>query len=327
MDSNAIEQVKQYTENLDKVAIWGRTPYSEKDYLIGKLGLKICLYLENAYEQGKRERLMQAAELYRQACGDKVPPLYSWEDRALRKIPSKGIDYERGLSRLRGRTFSFQLVHEDDHAAEHYNLLIVAQPNYGPDAPDVGFFYATLPMSWAVKEQPYQFVPLVKQLCEIIQPVHGTIGLGLIPPPLEQDAFACAEQLYPLLHKHLGLDSYGPSTFELIGGMSSVNWLNAIDNRLLEKLGGMAALRASLSEDTYPVYDFGTGVLIQAGPAPMLGDREEGDLLPHYRAVAKFLKPIRVPFLHSPLYVTPGNQYNDEGRKQAAIDYLQRFDD
>ncbi|MEH6458730.1 type VI immunity family protein [Chitinimonas sp. JJ19] len=327
MEDIAIELVKQHAENLDNVAIWGRVPYTEDDYLIGKLGFVICLYVENPHEQERRERLMQAAELYRQACGDKAPPLYAWEDRPTRGVPSKGIDYERGLSRLRGQGFSFLLTHKDHHTAEHHNLAILAPADRGPDIPELGYFYATLPTGWGVNAHPYQFVPLMLKLCEIIQPVHGTIGMGLIPPPWQERAYDCAEQLYPLLHQHIGLDAYVPSTSNLLGGMSSVNWLNAIDNQLLEKLGGMAALRASLPETEYPVYNFGSGVLIQAGSAPALGDREVGDLLPQYRAVAKFLKPIRVPFRPASLYVPPGAINNDASERQAAIEYLQRFDD
>ncbi|MBI4954579.1 MAG: DUF3396 domain-containing protein [Myxococcales bacterium] len=74
--------------------------------------------------------------------------------------------------------------------------------------------------------------------------------------------------------------------------LKGVNWLTLVSHVLLEELGGEATLRAKLSAEIrlHPIRD---GVLIQAGPEPLLGDVNRGETLPLYREVAKVLKPIR----------------------------------
>jgi hypothetical protein len=74
-------------------------------------------------------------------------------------------------------------------------------------------------------------------------------------------------------------------------GLGSVNWLTAIGNVFVEKLGGRKAF-AALGDDIL-VHDLGTGLLVQAGEKPSLGDVNAGDTLPLYREVAKFIMPVR----------------------------------
>lgn len=74
-------------------------------------------------------------------------------------------------------------------------------------------------------------------------------------------------------------------------GLLSVNWLTAIGNTFIEKLGGRRAFGA-LSNDIV-VHELGTGLLVQAGERPSLGDVNDGDTLPLYREVAKFIMPAR----------------------------------
>ena len=74
-------------------------------------------------------------------------------------------------------------------------------------------------------------------------------------------------------------------------GIGSATWLTAIGNVFVEKLGGRKAF-AALGDDIV-VHELGTGVLIQAGDEPSLGDVNAGDTLPIYRKVAKFIMPAR----------------------------------
>ena len=74
-------------------------------------------------------------------------------------------------------------------------------------------------------------------------------------------------------------------------GLGSATWLTAIGNVFVEQLGGRKAF-ASLGDDIV-VHELGTGVMIQAGEKPSLGDVNAGDTMPLYREVAKLIMPAR----------------------------------
>lgn len=46
------------------------------------------------------------------------------------------------------------------------------------------------------------------------------------------------------------------------------DWLTAINNRMVHTLGGLPALRSELPRDWFAKYDYGSGIVIQAGPEP-----------------------------------------------------------
>ena len=75
-------------------------------------------------------------------------------------------------------------------------------------------------------------------------------------------------------------------------GIACVNWLTLLGAELTERKGGATAIAAALGPDIH-VHPLGTGVCIQAGPLPQLGDVNRGDDLPIYRRVGAFLKDIR----------------------------------
>ena len=64
-------------------------------------------------------------------------------------------------------------------------------------------------------------------------------------------------------------------------------------DELAERIGGEASLRA-LGEG-YPLRRYDGGYIIQAGPEPELGDRDEGDFLPQYGKVHDLLRSLYPP--------------------------------
>lgn len=101
------------------------------------------------------------------------------------------------------------------------------------------------------------------------------------------------KQRQALANRFLGVDVAEVSSggLDAADGLGSVNWLTAIGNEFVEQLGGRRAF-SSLGSETV-VHELGTGLLIQAGEAPSLGDVNAGDALPAYREVARFIMPVR----------------------------------
>jgi hypothetical protein len=98
-----------------------------------------------------------------------------------------------------------------------------------------------------------------------------------------------------------------------------VQWLTIVSDELLQRVGGRAALAGLQGEIV--LHDYGTGVIIQAGPAPSPGDINKGDHLPLYRAVAARLKKLRhrdpFPLIRS---------HRDSSGKEETIKWYRRLE-
>ncbi|MFK3775470.1 type VI immunity family protein [Pseudomonas sp. NPDC089406] len=57
--------------------------------------------------------------------------------------------------------------------------------------------------------------------------------------------------------------------------IKTVNWLTVLDHERLTLVGGLEALRAQLPSSHFAFYDYGAGVVIQAGAYPAGGDAED----------------------------------------------------
>lgn len=90
---------------------------------------------------------------------------------------------------------------------------------------------------------------------------------------------------------------YWPDHTEFLPRFKRANWLTFVQGLALDELcGGRAAAQAALQgAEGVVIHDLGPALMLQAGPAPEIGDTARGDDLPAYRAVAKALAPARLP--------------------------------
>ncbi|WP_371228229.1 DUF3396 domain-containing protein [Pseudomonas sp. QE6] len=75
--------------------------------------------------------------------------------------------------------------------------------------------------------------------------------------------------------------------------IKTVSWLTVLDQARLELAGGLAALRAQLPSSHFAFYDYGNGVMIQAGASPYLGGDAEDPRPSPYVLLNHVLKSIR----------------------------------
>jgi len=87
---------------------------------------------------------------------------------------------------------------------------------------------------------------------------------------------------------------YQSATDEFIPLIRRVSWLTLVAPRAVQELGGETSLTPKLAGDDVRVQGLNGGLLIQAGPRPLPGDRLRHELLPAYRRVARALRPIRM---------------------------------
>jgi hypothetical protein len=77
-------------------------------------------------------------------------------------------------------------------------------------------------------------------------------------------------------------------------GIKCVNWLTMVEDAFLDKLGGRSAVARRFGPEIV-CHEIPNGLVIQAGPRPVVGDQNRPDQLTHYREVAAVLKPIYGP--------------------------------
>lgn len=169
---------------------------------------------------------------------------------------------------------------------------------------------------------PKPFSNLVGQCCDALKPAHGYGGFTF----LESQDLAVRSKTQPLIcslaRRFPGIDVDRPPVhlLHVANGIKGVNWLTFLGARWLNSAGGRAVLRAALP-DAFVFQDCGDGLLIQAGPRPQIGDRNQKLWITLYPELSRLLKPIRIRN-HRPLDFYGPNRFDEERTEE----WLARFD-
>jgi hypothetical protein len=148
-----------------------------------------------------------------------------------------------------------------------------------------------------VEENPTAFQAMFASFSKRLKAMHGYGGHGLVLSAVrEHENQPFEAYLSDILQ---GVDIGGPHRTASLAdkGIKSVSWITAINYDMLEKIGGIAALRSELPMDWFAYYDYGTGLIIQAGPKPEAAPTDQPKparlVLPNM-----LFKPLRAPEIH-----------------------------
>lgn len=185
--------------------------------------------------------------------------------------------------------------------------------------------------------RPQLLQKLFVDLCTILQPLSALGGLCMAAPlditllqaQQEQDA------ILPLLTNSPGLlfDTAFNMTAHTRWRMSAVNWLTAIRGDLLERCGGPEAVLAKLSRPGFETAQYGeSGLFVQAGSSPQLGNLKAELTLPHYGDLARALEPARLRIQggrrpHVAYYGPEDTLYSETLMAEVQNAWLARFDE
>ena len=147
--------------------------------------------------------------------------------------------------------------------------------------------------------------------CRDLQVFYAVSGMSLL---FYSYASGAPEKAYPLLRRFPGLlyedgTNFGLEIARRTDFIRDVNWLTAINDTLLSRVGGLDKARETLSDAVF-LHPYDGGVVFQAGENPVLGDLNKGNVPAAYREVNDFLKPLRYdrwefPYLAAPHDVDP----------------------
>jgi len=163
--------------------------------------------------------------------------------------------------------------------------------------------------------------------------ISGTAGYAIdlpLNPPLSTQGPAARARTGALLQAHPGLTCYSHLSFGLAllqwdreyviskgqahprPYVTRANWLTILNGSQVELLGGRELLQDQLERlPDVKMEQAGAALLLQAGPAPVLGNSNDLASLSNYRAVAQAIKPVTLQkrFFHPML----SQQFDDFG--------------
>jgi len=186
-----------------------------------------------------------------------------------------------------------------------------------------GFVRLVLPLSF-IEDSTLPLLDLSKYLGGIFPFDFGLAGLSVNWRPVglgNYDRLA-KRTLHALAPRYSGLELPHPACTAYIvsKGIKCVNWLTFLNVASCERLGGVAALQKAFDQNVVVHNLDQHGAIIQAGPAPALGDVNRQEALPFYHQVGRVLAPIRSQ--EHPAIFGPGGFPDDD----ATNEWLARFD-
>jgi hypothetical protein len=125
----------------------------------------------------------------------------------------------------------------------------------------------SLPLLY-VEENPTAFQALFVEFARRLKALHGYGGHGLVLSAVRQDENQPFEAF--MASKLNGLDAgdLAAAAADADKGIKTVSWLTAVNYEMVELIGGLTTLQSELPMDWFALYDYGTGLVIQAGPTP-----------------------------------------------------------
>jgi hypothetical protein len=308
----------------------------EKVRPVVKIGLLVTLYFKSGHLPEVKAAVVSIIEDYFQLCGDKlqwttVPPKYRWAKvrKSLKtdlcsRILSAGADDSWQVTVHGGKT------HQD---ASDYRIQGLGCRNWQNAMGHLSFLSVAFPIDFFAGRND-SAVSTVLRWAELLHPFHGYGGLGVL------DAYANTEVYEPVVfsiaQRFPGLEVDHPTahSFNCTEGIKGVNWLTVVQESLLVKVGGKDTLRKQLSEQIV-LHDYPGGLMFQAGPKPIMGDRIREQWPELYVELNARLAPIRAPttspFQHYGFPFDRGGfpfDYFGSARfdLESSMAWLQRFD-
>lgn len=176
----------------------------------------------------------------------------------------------------------------------------------GPRAQFLGsnadFLRQVLPVDW-LDARPEEFLKQALELADRMPFLCGHVGYSLELSPLLGSSLETEGQqaAYGLGTRHPGAligGNMSTKRLRLFKGVEGVSWLTLVGKAPLDALGGSSAVVHALEPvPEVIVHPVANGLVIQAGPRPLLGDVNRGDDLPLYRAVYAALSAMIEPEL------------------------------
>ncbi|NUW58999.1 type VI immunity family protein [Cronobacter muytjensii] len=288
-----------------------------------QVGIVAWFYLDKGYTKENRARIAEAWQLYHNEFGENLKWGYIGD-------PNKSQSYRAILSRKIkeiisdsfGESLFFDWYSDAGFRyASDYSVSAGSMAGWyeltHKNVSYFGFYISVSELNHKIHLQK-----LLSQFCNILQPIHGLLGLG-IQQCYEKERYQHLE--YTICQQFNCVDVINSNNSkEMRNGFRSVNWYTFFNSELLNKLGGLQYLRSALRNPAIDVTPYSDGVIIRAGEWPELGWVKDNPYPELYVKVNKVLKPIRTPKIGSLGYGSIAGEIRFD--KNSTARWLSRFD-
>lgn len=288
-----------------------------------KLGLIITLYYRHGYTFENKQKVMECFSRFHKEFGSHL----------------KGHYFERYKKLTTG---SFEKIHNNvlsSEPNEQYHWHLSSAPN-AKEAENYSFStlnsfelhgdkersYIKLVLPWSILSEPNgleRYQEWLVYLCNQVKAEHGYGGLSSILP---YDYHSYMPTEYQLAQQFSGLEVDSmphSSSIELLEHIKGVNWFTVLGNTYVERLGGEATIRHTLSgRGDIAIMAYDHGLIIRAGQYPELGGTQDGPPVA-YVAVNKVIRPVRIP---TPDQLHSYSPYGDCFEQESTALWYARFD-
>ena len=254
-------------------------------------GLTALLLFRDGSTVERRRAVAEIARDYLALVGDRIR-WRSTEDETidLQRNSAPAIEKSKGFTSPKTQWWYSYGAGDSVTDASAYLLTFLCQASWDPKG--VSYLYLQLPLMYMNAEFILRFQKYASDLSA--DQAYG--GVGVMQRPGTAYAHAAAYLVYMLATQHPGLQVFSPSntweTYNLTDSLASVNWLTAVSDRYLARLGGWEIAARGL-DPRIAIYKYHGGVIFQAGAKPDLGDATKGLRPELYCQVARALKPLR----------------------------------
>ncbi|MCZ8433695.1 type VI immunity family protein [Achromobacter ruhlandii] len=304
-------------------------PKGPRDYVGAVIAITGTLYFEGGYTEAKRAAIAQCFDDYLVQTGDMLTWLWRGE-------PASGPPCMPYAKAAPIRDF-FKALDEDEQIDMQYTGGVKRQ-----DASPYSFYVNTVP-AWRAKksprldvlrfslpfvdiiERPKAFQSLFLEFARRLQARHGHGGFGFVLSPSEWNSDQPTEAFASEQARGVDVGSPVFSATKLSRDtFKTVSWLTAINHDMVTKAGGLHALRSELPPDWFAFYDYGSGIIIQAGNEPDLAVTMIDAKPPQYVLPNAALKTLRSPTFWLHLIASAAGEPRLTGFKGQA--WIERFD-
>jgi hypothetical protein len=323
--------VKMLRENHEKMAIPGGllTKQGAQDYVGGMPAITGTLFFKDAHTAPVREAICDCFEEYEAVAKEYLTWLWRAEPReGPDKIAYPKAKSMREMMKRMGENdaVSFGYISgKKAHEAGEWEFYVNGWRGWQAKMGTWGLcsLRFSMPLLY-VEEHPQAFQAMFVSFAKRLHAVHGYGGNGLV---LSIVRTGDNEPFEAYLSRMLnGLDVGGPvGVAEAAAhGIKTVSWLTAINKEMVEKVDGLSVVRSELPMDWFALYDYGNGIVIQAGPKPEAAPVDVDPKPARYVLPNMLLKEVRTPKIGS-LHL---GSIDGEPRIVGSLaeDWLQRFD-
>lgn len=272
------------------------------------LAVRGTLYFQGSHTAPVREAICQCFDLYATCARDHLTWLWREEAPAgPAKVPyAKASSMRALLARMDANDhvgFAYTGARADHEASPwlfRVSGLRAWEARMGDNGLDTLQF--SLPAN-EVLRSPARFQALFVACARLLAAQHGHGGYAVNLPLAYTVADVAAEAA--MIAKHAGIDAGNAILIAsrhrigIVDHIKTVGWLTAINTHMVARVGGLPALRSALPRDWFAKYDYGSGIVIQAGPAPATAPVDGEPKPARYVLPNSLLAPLRVPQLGS----------------------------